>query len=38
MQKMALPLTHASVNGPSEKPTGLDNGLYHKVYTLEKED
>ncbi len=31
---MALPLTHASVNEPSEKLTGLDNGLHHKVYTL----
>ncbi len=35
---MALPLTHSSVNGPSEKLTGLDNGLYHNVYTLEKEN
>ncbi len=33
---MALPLTHSSVNGPSEKLTGLDIGLRHKVYTLEK--
>ncbi len=38
MQKMTLSLTHSSVNGPSEKMTGLDNGLHHKVYTLEKED
>jgi hypothetical protein len=35
---MALPLTHLSVNGLSEKLTGLDNGLHHEVYTLEKED
>jgi hypothetical protein len=34
---MALPLTQSSVNGPSEKLTGLDNGLHHKVYTLEKD-
>jgi hypothetical protein len=34
---MALPLTHSSVNGPSEKLTGLDIGLHHKVYTFEKE-
>jgi hypothetical protein len=34
---MALPLTHPSVNGPSERLTGLDNGLHHKVDTLEKE-
>jgi hypothetical protein len=25
------------VNGPSERLTGLDNGLCHEVYTLEKE-
>jgi hypothetical protein len=36
--KMALPLTHSSVNGPSEKMTGLDNGLHHDVYTIEKEN
>ncbi len=35
---MALPLTHSSVNGPSERLTGLDYGLHHKVYTLEIED
>ncbi len=35
---MASPLTHSGVNGPSEKLTGLDYGLDHKVYTLEKED
>ncbi len=35
---MALPLTHSSVNGPSEKLTGLDNGVRHDVYTLEKEN
>ncbi len=35
--KMALPLTRSSVNGPSVKLTGLDNGLHHEVYTLEKE-
>ena len=34
---VALPLTHLSVNGLSEKLTGLDIGLNHKVYTLEKE-
>jgi hypothetical protein len=34
---MALPLTHSSVNEPSARLTGLDNGLYHEVYTLEKE-
>ena len=33
---MALPLTHSSVNGPSERLTGLDNCLHHEVYTLEK--
>ncbi len=37
MQKIALPLTHSSVNGPSEKLTGLNIGLHHEVYTLEKE-
>jgi hypothetical protein len=36
--KMVLPLTHSSVNGPSERLTGLDNSLHHEVYTLEKED
>jgi hypothetical protein len=36
-QKMASPLAHSSVNGPSEKINGLDIGLHHKVYTLEKE-
>ncbi len=36
-QKLALPLTPLSVNGPSEKLTGLNIGLQHKVYTLEKE-
>jgi hypothetical protein len=36
MQKMASPLTHSSVNGPLEKLTGLDNGLHHEVFTLEK--
>jgi hypothetical protein len=35
---MALPSTHSSVNGPSEKITGLDFGLHQEVYTLEKED
>jgi hypothetical protein len=35
---MALPLTYSSVNGPSEKLTGLDIGLHHEVYALEKED
>jgi hypothetical protein len=34
---MALPFTHFSVNGPSEKLTGLSIGLHQKVYTLEKE-
>jgi hypothetical protein len=34
---MALPLTHSSVNGLSEKLTSLDIGLHHKAYTLEKE-
>jgi hypothetical protein len=37
-QKIALPLTHSSVNGPSEKLTGLDNGLCHNDNTLEKEN
>ncbi len=35
--KMALPLTHSSVNGPLERLTWFNNGLHHKVYTLEKE-
>ena len=34
--KMALPLTHLSVNGPIEKLTGLDIGLHHKVHTWKK--
>jgi hypothetical protein len=36
--KMASPLAHSSVNGPSEKLTGLDNGLCLNDYTLEKEN
>ncbi len=35
---MALPSTHSSVNGLSERLTSLDTGLHHEVYTLEKED
>jgi hypothetical protein len=38
LHKKALPLTHSSVNGRSEKLTGLDNGLHHEAYTLEQED
>jgi hypothetical protein len=29
--KMALPLSHSNVNGPSKKLTGLVIGLHHKV-------
>jgi hypothetical protein len=35
---MALPFTHSSVNGPSEKLTGVDNGLNTRFHALEKED
>jgi hypothetical protein len=33
---MALPLTHSSVNGLSEKMTGLDFGLHQEVLYLGK--
>jgi hypothetical protein len=36
--KMALPVTHLSVNGLLKKLTGLVIGLHHKAKVLEKED